>query len=133
MNQPLQPHLPEPYEFIDLNHGATMTLRIDRFELGTGLIHPTAITPRQIRIYMEQQGLSEPPPAGTPITIWVPVLRVHGQRLDEASPLTYWDASSKRLQARLFPLLRQFEGSHVVVRLTANGYKPTKVYSVEQG
>lgn len=133
MIQPEQPHLPEPYEYLDLNHAASMTLRIDRFELGTGLIHPTAITPRQIRIYMQQQGLSEPPAPGVPISIWVPVLRVYGVRLDEPSPLTYWDASSKRLQAQLFPLLRRFEGSHVVVRLTANGYKPTKVYSVEQG
>jgi len=98
--------LPEPYEFLDLEHLGSITLNITSYQLGTGLIHPTAITPRQVRLHMMQQGLAEPPVAGTPITVRIPVLRVFGQRIDKPSPLHYWDISSKRLQADLLPRLQ---------------------------
>ena len=124
--------LPEPYEFLDLEHGGSVTLSITSFQLGTALIHPTAITPRQIRLYMLQNGRSDPPAAGTPITIRIPVLRVVGTRLDKASPLHYWDISSKRLQADLLPRLQTHQGGILTVIITATGYKPTKVFSVEQ-
>jgi hypothetical protein len=125
--------LPEPYEFLDLEHAGSITLNITSYELGTGLVHPTAITPRQIRLYMMQNGLSEPPSSGTPITIRIPVLRVHGHRIDKPSPLSYWDISSKRLQADLLPRLQTRAGGVLSVTITATGYKPTKVFSVEQG
>jgi hypothetical protein len=125
--------LPEPYEFLDLEHAGSITLNIVSYELGTGIIHPTAITPRQIRLYMMQNGLAAPPVAGTPITIRIPVLRVHGQRIDQPSPLRYWDISSKRLQADLLPRLQTRAGGVLSVTITATGYKPTKVFSVEQG
>jgi hypothetical protein len=126
-------HLPEPYEFLDLEHGLSVSLAISRSEMGTALIHPTAITPRQIRLYMMQNGLSEPPPAGTPISVAIPVMRVYGVRLDEASPLSYWDISSKTLQANLWPRLLANRGGILTVTITANGYRPTKRYSVGQG
>lgn len=125
--------LPEPMEFLDLEHGGSVTLNLTSYELGTALIHPTAITPRQVRLHMMQQGLSEPPVPGTPITVRIPVLRVFGQRIDKPSPLHYWDVSSKRLQADLLPRLQTHAGGVLSVTLTASGYKPTKVYSVEQG
>lgn len=125
--------LPEPIEFMDLEHGVSVTLNITRSEMGTTTIHPKVTTPRHIRLHMDQNGLSAPPVAGTPITIRVPVLRVFGTRLDEPSPNTYWDISSKTLQANLFPLLKAHEGSMVTVKITSHGYKPTKRYSVEQG
>lgn len=125
--------LAEPYEFLDLEHGGSVTLNITSYQLGTGLIHPTAITPRQVRLYMLQNGLAEPPPAGTPITVRIPVLRVFGQRIDKPSPLSYWDISSKRLQADLLPRLQTRAGGVLSVTITASGYKPTKVFSVEQG
>lgn len=125
--------LAEPMEFLDLEHGGSVTLNITSYQLGTGLIHPTAITPRQVRLYMLQNGLSEPPAAGTPITIRIPVLRVFGQRIDKPSPLSYWDISSKRLQADLLPRLQTRAGGVLSVTITASGYKPTKVFSVEQG
>lgn len=125
--------LPEPYEFLDLEHGNRIQLSIQSFQMGTALIHPTAITPRQIRLYMLQNGLTAPPVAGTPITIRIPVLRVFGQRLDETSPLGYWDISSKRLQANLYTRLQFQGGQPLIVTITSNGYKPTKVYSVEVG
>ena len=125
--------LQEPYEFLDLEHQGSITLNITSYELGTGLIHPTAITPRQVRLHMMQNQLAEPPAAGTPITVRIPVLRVFGQRLDKPSPLHYWDISSKRLQADLLPRLQTHAGGVLSVTITASGYKPTKVFSVEQG
>ena len=125
--------LPEPYEFLDLEHGGSVTLNIQSYQLGTGLIHPTAVTPRHTRLYMMQNGLVEPPTPGTPMTIRVPVLRVFGQRIDKPSPLSYWDISSKRLQADLLPRLQMRAGGVLSVTITADGYKPTKQFSVEQG
>jgi hypothetical protein len=130
---PLPSDLPEPYEFLDLEHHGSIALNITSYELGTGLIHPTAITPRHIRLYMMQNNLAAPPPPGTPITIRVPVLRVHGQRIDHPSPLSYWDVSSKRLQADLLPRLQTRAGGVLSVTITAIGHKPTRVFSVEQG
>jgi hypothetical protein len=124
--------LPEPYEFLDLEHNDSIQLAITSSQLGTAPIHPTAITPRQVRLYMTQNGLTAPPEPGTPITVQIPVLRVFGRRLDQPSPLAYWDISSKRLQANLWPRLKAYEGGTLTVTITANGYKPTKVYSVEQ-
>lgn len=125
--------LAEPMEFLDLEHGNSMTLNLTSYELGTALIHPTAITPRHTRLHMMQNELSDPPTPGTPITVRIPVLRVFGQRIDRPSPLHYWDISSKRLQADLLPRLQTHAGGVLGVTITANGYKPTKVYSVEQG
>ena len=125
--------LSEPYEFLDLEHQGAITLNITSYQLGTGLIHPTAITPRQVRLYMMQNELANAPAPGTPITVRIPVLRVFGQRIDRPSPLHYWDISSKRLQADLLPRLQTHQGGVLSVTITATGYKPTKVFSVEQG
>lgn len=125
--------LAEPIELLDLEHDHSITLNITGYQLGTTIIHPTAITPRQTRLYMMQNGLSEPPTPGTPISIRIPVLRVFGQRIDKPSPLHYWDISSKRLQADLLPRLQTRAGGVLSVTITATGYKPTKVFSVKQG
>jgi hypothetical protein len=124
--------LAEPLEFLDLEHGQSISLAIDRFEQGSTLIHPTQNTPRHIRLHMTQNGLSEPPAVGTPISIRIPVLRVFGTRLDQVSPIHYWDISSKTLQADLLPRLLAHRGGILTVTITANGYKPTKRYSIEQ-
>ena len=125
--------LAEPIEFLDLEHLHSIELALTSFQQGTVAIHPKQITSRQIRLYMQQNGLTEPPTAGTPITVEVPVLRVFGHRLDKPSPLSYWDISSKRLQADLLPRLTVHAGATLIVKITANGEKPTKVFSVEQG
>src|SRR5690348_6496397 len=98
--------LPEPYEYIDLHPGASMTLRVDRFEDGSGVIHPRVPTPRHVRKHMDQRGLTEAPAAGVPISVEEPVLRLFGMRLDEANPLPYFDVSSKRLRAYLLGLFQ---------------------------
>ena len=125
--------LSEPMELLDLEHLGSITLNITSYQLGTTIIHPTEIKPRQTRLYMMQNGLSEPPTPGTPISIRIAVLRVFGQRIDKPSPLHYWDISSKRLQADLLPRLQTRTGGVLSVTITATGYKPTKVFSVEQG
>ncbi|MBF6571598.1 MAG: hypothetical protein IVW54_22340 [Candidatus Binataceae bacterium] len=122
--------LPEPYEYIDLHHGQTMTLRVDRYEDGSGIIHPTTITPRHIRIHMQQQGLATRPPLGDPIYNEIPVLRLFGARLDETSPAPHWDVSSKTLRADLLARFQSGLMLPIVLTLTANGAKPYKRYSV---
>lgn len=123
--------LPEPYEYIDLHPGHSMILRVDRFEDGSGVIHPRNPTPRHVRKHMDQRGLLEAPAAGVPISVEEPVLRLHGMRLDEANSLPYFDVSSKRLRAYLLGLLNGGVTLPVVLKLTANGQKPLKTYSVE--
>lgn len=125
--------LPEPIELLDLEDGASISLAIDRFELGKVMIHPTEITPRHVRLHMQQFGLTAPPVPGTPISVWIPALRVYGTRTDKPSALHYWDITAKTLQADLKPRLLAYMGGVLTVTLTANGYRPTKRYSVEQG
>jgi hypothetical protein len=124
--------LPEPMEFLDLAHGASIQLRIDRYDQGVATIHPTQVTHRHRRIFMEQQGLTEPPAAGMPIGIQVPVIRLYGTRLDKESPTRYWDISAKTLQADLLPRLIAMQGIPLTLTITATGERPTKRYSVEQ-
>lgn len=122
--------LDEPFEFLDLHHGQTMTLRVDQYQDGTAIIHPVTITPRHIRIHMDQHQLTEPPPHGTPIHNEVPVLRLFGERLDSPSPAPYWDVSSKTLRADLLGRFNAGVMLPIVIELTANGAKPHKRYSV---
>jgi len=123
--------LSEPLEFVDLPHGASMVLQIDSFLDGSTVIHPANPTPRHVRIHMQQQSLSAPPPQGTPIGVEIPVLRLFGRRLDAASSQTYCDISSKRLRADLLARLTNRDRMPLVVTLTAEGQRPTKRYSVE--
>ena len=127
------PALPPPLEFLDLEHGESIQLRITKFDMGTAEIHARTVTPRHIRLYMTQNGLTEPPAPGTPITNRVPVLRVWGERLDKPSSAPYWDISSLRLQADLLPRLNNSGGTPLAVTITAEGYKPVKRFSVEVG
>jgi len=123
--------LSEPFEYIDLHPGASMTIRVDKWELGSGVIHPRVVSQRHLRKHMDQRGLTEPPVAGTPISVEEPVLRLFGARVDEVSPMPYFDVSSKRLQADLLARFRAGLWLPSTIRLTANGAKPLKTYSVE--
>ena len=123
--------LPEPLEFVDLDHDDSITLRVDSWQDGSVVIHPTAVTPRHVRIHMNQNALSVPPPAGTPISIEVPALRLNGQRVDKLNSLTHFDISSKTLRADLLARLTGGLSLPATIRLTANGHKPRKRYSVE--
>ena len=124
--------LPSPYEYLDLEDGHSIVLSIQRGELGMGEIHPKAPSARHLRQHMTANGLTAPPAAGTPITVPIPVLRVYGMRLDDASPLKYWDISSLTLQADLAPRVAAIKMQPLVVTITAHGYKPHKRYTVAQ-
>jgi hypothetical protein len=145
--------LDEPFEYIDLANSMSITLQIVAFQDGSGVIHPSSPTAKHVRQHMQQNQLAEPPAAGMPISITVPVLRLFGARLDKSSPSPYWDISSLTLQAQLLPLLDVSAGSTpttalearksgvsfgkvtltapITLRLTANGARPQKRYSVE--
>lgn len=120
-----------PMEYVDLMPGASMTLRIDTLVDGESIIHPVVVTPRHRRMHMDQRGLTEPPAPGAPIDVQVPTLRLLGQRLDEPSPAKYFDVSSKTLRADLLSRFPQGNYLPATIRLTANGAKPQKRYSVE--
>lgn len=123
--------LPEPFEYLDLAHGDSIRLRVDRWLDGTAVIHPRVPSARHVRQHMDQQGLTVAPPPGTPISVETPVLRLYGQRLDQTSPATYWDISSKTARADLLTRLQHSVPVPAVVTLTANGAAPKKRYSVE--
>lgn len=125
--------LPGPYELLDLEHQNSITLQIFSFERGYIEIHPKNPSPRQVRLMMIQQGLTAAPPPGHPITNQVPAIRLHGQRLDKVVPSKYWDVTALTLQADLLPRLQVAQGHPITLIITANGVKPTKRYSVEQG
>lgn len=145
--------LDEPFEYIDLANGMSMTLQVTAFEDGTGLIHPTNPTAKHVAAFMQQNALIQPPVQGTPIGIQVFVLRLFGSRLDKASAAPYFDISSRTLQAQLLPLLDVSAGSTpttalearktavsygkvtltvpLTIKMTAAGARPQKRYSVE--
>lgn len=146
-------NLDEPFEYIDLANGTSITLQIVAFQDGSGVIHPSNPTAKHIKQHMDQNQLAAPPVAGMPISITVPVLRLFGARLDRASPSPYWDVSSLTLQAQLLPLLDVSAGSTpttalearksgttfgkvtltapITIKITANGARPQKRYSIE--
>ena len=123
--------LSEPLEFIDLEPGDSMVIRVDAWTDGSTVIHPSSPSPRHVRIHMSQNSLAAPPAPGTPISVEVPALRLLGQRVDEPSNASYFDISSKTLRADLLARLTAGMTLPATIRLTANGQKPRKRYSVE--
>jgi hypothetical protein len=120
-------------EFLDLAHGATATVRVESYLDGSAVIHPRTPTPNHVRQYMSQNGLTEPPQTGTPISVGIPVLRLYGARLDKPSPVKYLDISSKTLRADLLARFNAGLALPVLITLSANGHAPHKRYSVEVG
>ena len=125
--------LPEPHEYVDVAHGGTFSMRVTGYLDGTAVIHPRNPSARQIAIYMSQNQLTAPPAPGTPIGIETVVLRLYGQRLDEYSPASYWDISSKTLRADLLARLGAGLTVPFLLTLSANGHAPHKRYSVTIG
>ena len=125
--------LPEPYNYIDLAHNDSMTLNVHMWQDGEATIHPTVVTQRHVRQHMEQNGLTAPPPAGTPITITTPVLRLHAARVDQPSNAAYFDLSSKTARADLLARLQHGATLPLRITLLAQGVKPQKRYSITVG
>jgi len=123
--------LPEPYELVDLEHLGAILLRVDSWLDGSMKIHPKNPNARHVRIHMDQRGLTEPPSPGTPIDVEVPMIRLVGKRIDEPHQSPYWDITSKTLRADLLARFTAGLPLPATLRLTANGHKPQKRYSVE--
>ena len=123
--------LPEPYELIDLHDGNSITLQVESWLDGSMKIHPQTVSKRHLRIHMDQRGLTEPPPVGTPIDVEIPMIRLVGKRLDAPHGSPWWDATSKTLRADLLARFTSGLPLPATIRLTANGHKPHKRYSVE--
>lgn len=122
--------LGEPYEFVDVPPGGSFSMRVTAYQDGSAVIHPRNPSPRHIRQFMEQSGISAPPVSGTPIAVEVQVLRLFGDRLDEPSPMHYFDFSSKTLRADLLARLAAGLVLPFNLSLSANGHAPKKRYSV---
>lgn len=123
--------LSEPMEFLDLENGNSVTVQITGYEYGTASIAPRITTSRHVAIHMAQNNLATAPPPGHPVTIDVPVTRINITRIDKPSPVPYYDISAKTLQAQLKPLLDSGAYRSRTFKITANGEKPSKRYSVE--
>jgi hypothetical protein len=119
-----------PMEFLDLHDGEQLDLQVMRWEEGTTVIHPTRITPRHVRIHMDQRQLTTPPMQGEPVANEIPVLRLWGYRLNPMSEFKYWDTSSKTLQADLVARFNAGLQLPAVITLSAHGKAPQKRYSV---
>lgn len=122
--------LPEPYEYLDLAPGASIMIRVDAYEDGSAVIHPRNPSPRHVRQHMAQNNLEVAPPAGTPISVETPVLRLFGERLDDIHHSRYYDISSKTLRADLLARLTGGMQLPATITLTAHGAAPQKRYSV---
>ena len=122
--------LSEPYSYLDLAHGEHIILNVDRWQDGEGVIHPRNVSQRHVRQYMTQQGITDPPAAGTPISVETPVLRLFGKRIDQPSQASYWDISSKTARADLLARLMHGVALPALITLQANGAAPLKRYSI---
>jgi len=119
-----------PMEFLDLEHGHSVTLQVSSFLEGETVIAPRNPTQAQRAQFMQENGMTDPPGVGHPITVTIPVVRLFGTRLDEPDLRPYWDISSKTLIAQLTPQLRAGTHTYRQFTITANGVKPKKRYSL---
>jgi len=102
--------LVEPFEYLDLDDGQSVRLKVTRFEWGEGVIHPRY--------------------AGAPAEKVIPILRMYVVSGFKPTGAPYWDTSSKTLQGQLRPLESQIvkDGREFVV--TAHGSGPAKRFTV---
>ncbi len=100
--------LAEPAEILDLGDGASVTLKVQRLEVGEMVITQTG--------------------AATSKTI--PVLRVHVEPGTKPAGLAYWDVTSKTLQAQLKALAPQIVGTGRAVLVTKIGVAPRARFTV---
>ena len=102
--------LKEPFEFLELADGKSITFAVNRFEEGDAVIHP---------LY-----------PGAPAEKRIPVMRLHVPAEYKPIGVPYWDVTSKTLQAQLRPLLPGLIKEKGEVTITAHGSGPAKRFSV---
>jgi len=102
--------LSEPFEFLELADGTSLTLAIRSVDWGEAVIHPRY--------------------AGAPEEKRIPVLRLHLMPGYKPTGVEYWDLTSKTLQAQLKPLLRTLMETSKEFTITAHGEGPQKRFSL---
>jgi len=103
--------LAQPYEILELRDGQSLTMHIQKWELGTMLIKPR---------YPGAPGEKE-----------ILVLRLTLPKAEKPVGLDYWDVTAQTLIAQLRPLLeRRLHEAHAI-RVTAHGEAPRKRFTVE--
>jgi len=103
--------LSEPFEFLDLKDGVSLTLAISAAEWGEGVIKPRY--------------------PGAPEEKRIPILRLTAKEGYKPVGAPYWDVTSKTLQAQLRPLLPDLISTGKEFTITAHGVAPAKRYSLK--
>lgn len=93
-----------------LNDGESITLKVQRWEEGSVVIHP---------VYKPNL------PSQT-----INALRLHLQEGVKDTVPYYWDLTAKRLIAGLLPYLRKSGFQDKEFTITARGFRPTKRFSL---
>jgi len=102
--------LSEPFEFLALADGVSLTIAIRSVDWGEAVIHPRY--------------------PGAPESKRIPVLRVHLMPGYKTMGVEYWDLTSKTLQAQLKPLLTSLIETNREFTITAHGEGPQKRFSL---
>ena len=102
--------LSEPFEFLELADGTSLTLAIRSVDWGEAVVHPRYV--------------------GAPEEKRIPVLRVHLMPGYKLTGVDYWDLSSKTLQAQLRPLIPGLIETNREFTITAHGTGPQKRFSL---
>jgi len=105
--------LPEPYEYLELKDGVSLTLAAVKQEWGEALIKPRY--------------------PGAPAEKRIPVLRLTAKEGYKPMGAPYWDITSKTLQAQLRPLLPDLIARGAEFTVTAHGEGPQKRFSLRVG
>jgi len=102
--------LSEPFEFLELKDGTSLTLVATGQEWGEAKIRPRY--------------------AGAPEEKRIPVLRLSVKAGYKPTGVPYWDITSKTLQAQLRPLLPDLIARGAEFTVTAHGEGPQKRFSL---
>ena len=102
------PPMPEPFEILELGDGDSITLSVERWELGRALIKP--------RDGREAHD--------------IPVLRLHIPAGDKATLPAYWDVTSKHLIAGLLGHLEAGQAKTHSFTVTKHGEAPTARFAL---
>ena len=102
--------LPEPFEFLELKDGVSLTMAVTKQEWGEAVIRPRY--------------------PGAPEEKRIPVLRLTVKPGYKPTGVSYWDITSKTLQAQLRPLLPDLISRGAEFTITAHGEGPQKRFSL---
>lgn len=101
--------IPGPFELLELADGTTMTLRVERWEIGKATINPRDGRAPQL----------------------IPVLRVHVPAADKRTLPAWWDITSKHLIAGLLGYLEAGPAPWPAFKITWYGRGPRGRPSLE--